>query len=428
MNINRHKLLNLSTWKNKQPRMPLLLKGARQVGKTFLIREFGKQFPHFHEINFQKNPELKEIFKTTNDPLKIKEYLEIFFNTKIHLESDLIFFDEIQDCPEALNSLKFFSENLPHSFIVGAGSLLGIYLSTHTFPVGKVEFLDLHPLSFCEFLEAHHKNNLADLTKTLTPQINVFHQTLVDEMKKFMIIGGMPKVVSTFIETESYQEARLVQEHLLLSYKSDFSKYSGPVDALKILSVFDNIPKQLAKDNKKFQFNLLQKGARYAQFQSAIDWLKSAGLCYKVPILTHAEIPLKVYIEENAFKIYFFDTGLLGALSDLPVSTFLNPSDLFKTFKGAFSENFFLQEFYSQRKENLYSWQSNTAEVDFLYANENELCPIEVKSGESGRLKSLGVFCDKYHVKWRRKCTLLPLEIREDTHIKNLPLYLSALI
>ncbi len=429
MIINRTIYKELLSWKNRAEKMPLILKGARQVGKTFLIKHFAKEFSHFHEFNFQKNADLKEIFTNSNDPKKIIEKLEISSSKKINLTTDLIFFDEIQDCPEALNSLKYFCEDFPKTHVIAAGSLLGVYLSNNSFPVGKIEFLELFPLSFFEFLNALEKPALAQTLLKVDAENNVFHQQMNDELKKYFILGGMPKVVRTYIESDfDFTKAREIQDGLIQSYKSDFAKYSGPVDALKILAVFESIPKQLAKENKKFQLNILKTGARLSDFKTAIDWLVHAGLCYQVHILNHAEIPLKSQVEDNFFKIYFFDIGLLSALSDLPPSAFANDSALFKNFKGAFVENYFLQEFRSQRKEILYNWQSRSAEVDFLFQKNMNLIPIEIKSGESGKLKSLSVFCQKYNCKISIRSSMRPLEIRSDQVLRNIPLYLATLV
>jgi len=427
MNFKRTIYSNLLSWKNSPHRHPLILKGARQVGKTYLIRQFGHEFSRLHEFNFQKDPALKNIFVSTNDPKKIIDLLGTLSKEKIDLTRDLIFFDEIQDCPEALNSLKFFAEDEPNAFVLAAGSLLGVYLSQHTFPVGKVDYLTLFPMSFYEFLLASENLALAEKILNLSSDINVFHEKLIEAMKRYFILGGMPKVLSVFLETENYQKAREVQENLLTSYKSDFAKYSGPVNALKILSVFEHIPRQLSKDNRKFQFNLIKKKSRFAEFDSAINWLEHAGLCHKISIIENVEIPLKLHIKENMFKLYFFDVGLLGALAELPLSTFLNNEELFKTFKGAFTENFFLQEFKSSRHESLYCWQGNISEVDFLYNQEMNLMPIEVKSGESGKLKSLGLFASAHSCKWKTRVSLKKLEIREDTRLRSIPLYLAAL-
>jgi uncharacterized protein len=429
MIINRAIYGDLLNWKSRAEKMPLILKGARQVGKTFIIKHFAKEFSQIHEFNFQKNTNHKDIFKNSNDPQKIIRNLEISTSKKIDLKTDLIFFDEIQDCPEALNSLKYFCEDFPNAHVIAAGSLLGVYLSNHSFPVGKVEFLELFPLSFFEFLNALHKPALSQTLLTLNSENNIFHQQMNDELKKYFILGGMPKVVRTYIESDfDFTKSREIQEGLIQSYKSDFAKYSGPVDALKILAVFESIPKQLAKENKKFQLNILKTGARLAEFKTAIDWLVHAGLCYQAHILSRAEVPLKSHVEDQFFKIYFFDIGLLAALADLPISAFSVESDLFKTFKGAFVENYFLQEFRSQRKEILYNWQSRSAEVDFVFQKNMQLCPIEIKSGESGKLKSLSVFCEKYNCKISTRSSMRHLEIRTDQILRNIPLYLAALV
>lgn len=428
MNIKRHVYADLMKWRRSLSRRPLILRGARQVGKTHLIREFAREFEGFHEFNFQKNVELCRVFKSTNDPLQILVQLGLLSGRKIDIKKDLIFFDEIQDCPEALNSLKFFSEDLPGAFLVSAGSLLGIYLSSSSFPVGKVEFLNLFPLSFFEFLRYTRSDAFVQELSRLSAENNSFHEALIQDFHQYMILGGLPKIHEVFAETQDYNRARQEQENLLISYRSDFAKYAGPVDALKILSVFENIPRQLAKDNKKFQFSLLKAGGRFAHYSAAIDWLVSAGLCFKLPIISNVEIPLKVNSEENMFKLYFFDVGLLSALSDLPVGAFVQSQDLFKTFKGALTENFFMQEFTANNPEKLYCWQGKISDVDFLFQRGRDIFPVEIKSGESGRLKSLQVFFDKYSPQWKTRCSLRPLEIREDNHMRSIPLYLASLV
>lgn len=419
----------LVKWKNKSQRLPLIVRGARQVGKTSLIVEFGKSFRQCHVFNFQKTLKLRECFKKTNDPGQILKFLEVVTEKKIDPKKDLIFFDEIQDCPEALNSLKFISEDHPDWHVIAAGSLLGIYLSSHSFPVGKVHFLNMYPLSFSEFLKAKGRNQLAELLELLDPKNNIYHEELEAELRLYLSVGGLPKVISEYLENEDLNEARLIQDELLLTYRGDFAKYAGPADAIKILKLFENIPAQLAKENHRFQFNLLGQGARYAQFQTSVDWLISAGLCLRLPIIENAEIPLKPWVKENHFKLYFFDVGLLGALSDLPMGAFMTETNLFKTFKGAFIENYFYQEFRSSRKEELYCWVGRNSEVDFLYTDEKmNLVPIEVKSGSSGKLKSLQVFSEKYDVKIKTRCSAQKLEIRKDNHFRNIPLMYASLV
>jgi len=419
----------LANWKGKSSRLPLIIKGARQVGKTSLVNDFGTTFRSFHAFNFQKNPQLKEGFRENSDPQKILKFLEIISEASIDISNDLIFFDEVQECPEALNSLKFFAEEHPQAYIIAAGSLLGVYLSAHSFPVGKVQFEYLYPFSFSEFLQACGKKKLAAQLDRLDKSSHHFHEELIGLLRIYFTIGGMPKAIATYVETNDVKKVRAIQEDLLTSYRADFAKYSGPISALKILTIFENIPKQLAKDNRKFQFNSLKKEARYSEFSSSVDWLVGAGLAYKIPILNHAEIPLKAYAEENKFKLYFFDIGLLAALTDLPTQAFFQESDLFKTFKGAFVENYVLQEFVCQRTEELYSWHNQTAEVDFLYStNDMQLMPIEVKSGESGKLKSLQVFFQKYKCQWKTRCSMHKLEIRQDSGLRTIPLYMASKI
>lgn len=416
-------------WKQKSKRQPLIVRGARQVGKTSLIVEFGKTFPQCHVFNFQKTARLREGFKNIQDSSRILQFLEVISEKKIDPRKDLIFFDEIQDCPEALNGLKFISEDHPDWYVIAAGSLLGIYLSSNSFPVGKVQFLNMYPLSFSEFLRAKGRPKLAEILSELKLENNIFHEELEHELRLYLSIGGLPKVVAEYLESQSLREARQIQEDLLLTYRGDFAKYSGPADALKILKIFENIPAQLAKENHRFQFNLLATGARYSQFQSSVDWLISAGLCLKLPVIEHAEIPLKPWCKENMFKLYFFDVGLLGALSDLPMGAFMKEHDLFKTFKGAFIENFFYQEFRSQRKEELYCWTGRNSEVDFLFTDENmNLVPIEVKSGRSGKLKSLQVFSEKYDVKIKTRCSSQKIDLRPDEGFRNIPLMYAHLV
>jgi uncharacterized protein len=426
----QRKILNfLTQWKVAKSRKPLLIKGARQVGKTYLVEEFGKQFENYHEFNFQRSPKLREIFESTSEPLKLISLLEILSEKKIDIKTDLIFFDEIQDCPKALNSLKFFCEDLPTATVVGAGSLLGVYLSGYSFPVGKVEFLEMYPMSFEEYLLAMGKDRLVDalVRAPVSSEVpSIVHELMLEELRTYYIVGGMPEAVRTYVETKDLSKVRQKQVDLLTSYRADFAKYSGPANALHILSVFENIPRQLAKENKKFQFNQIKSGGRYAAFKSAIDWLSSAGLAHKVPIINSAEIPLKMNAEENTFKLYFMDVGLLGALAEIPINSFQPGEDFFKTFKGAHVENFVLQELKANSSKALYCWQGRASEVDFLVEKEGRLYPLEVKSGKSGKLKSLSVFSEKYKVSIKTRVSAMPLERREGFQI--IPLYLSGVL
>ena len=427
--MNRTKFTDLKKWRVKRSRKPLIIQGARQVGKSFLVRAFAKEFQLFHEFNFQKSPQLHQIFKETKDPKKIIQSLEIFSEKKINLENDLIFFDEIQDCADALNSLKFFCEDTPGIFLIAAGSLLGIHLNQGSFPVGKVEFLELYPMTFKEYLEAKNKKMLLEDLNAFNERKNFsagVHELLLEELRQYYLVGGMPESILTLLETNDLNKVRAKQEELLKTYKADFSKYSGAANALQLLTVFENIPRQLAKDNRKFHFNFLKPGSRYSMFRTSIDWLTSVGLAIKIPIIHHTEIPLKMHVEENQFKLYFFDVGLLAALAELPLNSFLVQSDFFKTFKGAFVENFFVQEFIASNMKSLYCWQGKASEVDFLYEKDALLCPIEVKSGESGKLKSLHFFSEKYPVKIKTRVSIKPFELNESARFQNIPLYLSS--
>jgi predicted AAA+ superfamily ATPase len=423
--MRRYKIKSLESWSQDKQRKPLLLSGVRQCGKSYLVREFGKSFTNFHEFNFQKNPELATIFEQTSEPLKIIQALQIIQGKNIDLKNDLIFFDEVQDCPKALNSLKFFSEDCPDSRIIAAGSLLGIYLSQNTFPVGKVDMETLAPMNFDEFLLARGKTQLLDFLQATENNIPEYiHKILTDELSLYYIVGGMPEAVSIFIESEDLLKVRKRQTELLKNYMADFAKYSNANTALQLVSTFESIPRQLAKDNSKFKFNLIKTNGRYNEFKSSIHWLVHSGIAHKVPIISSGEIPLKMHINENSFKLYFCDVGLLGALADLPLNSFLNPNDLFKTFKGAFVENLFIQEFFShQSQKQLYCWQGRSSEVDFLFEKDGALFPIEVKSGKSGKLKSMQVFAEKYPIQIKTKASLLPLQIQKEINFQNIPLY-----
>jgi predicted AAA+ superfamily ATPase len=409
------------------------MKGARQIGKTYLIREFAKSYPVLHEFNFQQTPQLKSIFVKSLAPEKILFELEQVSGRKININHELLFFDEIQDCPEALTSLKYFCEWNQQGHVIAAGSLLGIYLNETSFPVGKVDFLEHFPLSFEEFLlalesydEKSTSRKYSDYLGSAQELALPVHQELIDLLKIYYIIGGMPEVLITYLTTKDLHLVREKQLTLLNTYRADFAKHSGAANALHINSIFENIPAQLAKENKKFQMKMVKISDSYDRLRPAIEWLKGAGLVYKIPIIEHAETPLKIHQKENCFKLYFFDVGLLAALAELPINSFIVQDQLFTTFKGSFSENFFLQEFRAGRKESLYCWSSRTSEVEFVWQSEQGLFPIEVKSGMSGKLKSMNVFTAKYHPRYRTKVSLLPLQIREKEQFRNFPLYFAV--
>jgi predicted AAA+ superfamily ATPase len=424
----------LLEWKKTNDRKPLVLKGARQTGKTYSLKEFGqKEFRKMHFINFQKDKTACEIFSGSLAPRRILESMQLYLETGIDKSNDIVFFDEIQDCPRALTSLKYFCEDLRELAVVSAGSLLGVTQTDEPFPVGQVSFLNLYPMSFEEFLLAVGDVNAYDKLQTIKyPDIipPVLHQRLMERLKEYFIVGGLPEVVSAYcgnIEDKpaAFLKVRAKQEELITAYMSDFSKYSGKTSANEIAAVFESIPAQLGRENKKFKASAVFPQGRFSRLKSPIDWLTGAGLLLKVKIVNSGEIPFEAFAADNRIKLYLFDIGILGALARIPPKSLYLGSDLFSTFKGAFCENFVAQEFICSGSGPLYSWMSNTAEVEFIREIDAEVYPIEVKAGQSGKLKSLNVFAAKYPVTYRIRISARNLEFNEQSKIHNYPLYLS---
>lgn len=425
----------LLDWKIAKDRKPLVLKGARQTGKTYILLDFGKnEFQKTHYINFQKDPSAAKIFDADLTPSHIIESLEFYLDTSVDFYNDLVFFDEIQDAPRALTSLKYFCEEKPELAVVCAGSLLGVTQSDEPFPVGKVTFLNLYPMSFQEFLLAIHDNKSCDLIQNIKyPDIvpPVIHEHLLKRLKEYFITGGLPEVVQTYCRKHkdrltAFEEVRKKQLDLIIGYTSDFSKYSGKVRANEINAVFESIPAQLAKDKKKFKASLVMANARFSKLKSPIDWLTHAGLFIKVKISNSGEIPFNAFTAENRLKLYLFDIGILGALSQIPPKAIFLQNDLFATFKGAFCENYVAQEFICSGSGPLYSWMSNTAEIEYIREIDGNVYPVEVKAGKSGKLKSLNVFAKKYPVKYRTRISGRNLEFNEQAEIHSYPLYLAC--
>ena len=424
----------LIKWKNSSDRKPLILKGARQTGKTYLLSKFCKrEFNNFHYLNFQKNRELSEIFDGSLSPHVILELLEFILGTTIEIEKDIVFFDEIQDCPKALTSLKYFCEDMPRLALVCAGSLLGVVHSDSAFPVGKVSFLNLYPMSFEEFLIAiGDTKSLSYIDKlTINDLIpSIVHNHLMTILKEYLVVGGMPEVVSLYIqnrETKSsgFEKVREKQNELITSYLGDFSKYSEKVRSTEIVSVIESIPAQLAMDNKKFVSSQVKSGGRFSQLRSSIDWLTGAGLVIKVKIVNSGELPFAAFTKENRFKLYLFDVGLLGALGNLSPKTIYLQNNLFATFKGAFCENFVAQEFLYTDPRPLFSWANNTSEIEFMKEWNGAVYPIEVKAGLSGKLKSLNVFSQKYNSPYRTRISGRNFEIKDEVKMHSYPLYMA---
>ena len=427
---------DLVKWKMQDKRKPLIVKGARQTGKTWIINKFGQnEFMQIHYLNFQKSKQLSDIFEKDLSPEKIISSLEFHLDTNIDISNDLVFFDEIQDCSRAITSLKYFCEELPELALVCAGSLLGVVHSDSAFPVGKVSFLNLYPLSFKEFLLALDDRKSCKVLEELSldghiPEIVHIH--LLERLKEYMITGGMPEVLNVYIENikDKYNAFNLVRDkqmELISSYMGDFSKYSGRINSTEIVSVFESIPSQLALSNKKFVSSRVIQGGRFSRLRSSIDWLIGAGLVIKVKITNSGELPFASFTKDNNFKLYFFDIGLLGALGNLSSKVIYLQNDLFVTFKGAFCENFVVQEFIYKTQTQQYCWINNTSEVEFVREINGMVIPIEVKAGLSGKLKSLNVFSQKYKSRYRVRLSSRQLEINKSAGMHSYPLYLAGI-
>lgn len=403
------------------------LKGARQVGKTFIIQSFGsKEFEHLFYLNFDEKPILKQFFQGDLDPKRIIRDLGFYFDKEVIPGKHLLFFDEIQECPEALNSLKYFQEQTPEYHVIGAGSLLGVKLAhTKGFPVGKVEFLEMYPMNFLEFLNSIGKPRLRELliSNESIPIAEPIHVELLSYLKFYLIVGGMPEAVTKFIEhPDDLQAIRKIQKTILDAYALDFAKHAPPNQVMKITTLWNAVPTQLSKDNKKFIFALISESARSREYEEAMQWLEDAGLILKTYRITTPKIPVEAYMESKAFKIYLLDVGLLGAMSHLPPKVIVEGHRLFTEFKGSLSENFIAQGLTTLFEKRLFYWSSGeNAEVDFILPIGTELIPLEVKSGESKRKKSLLVYKEKYQPSNILRTS--PMNFHQDDNFLNIPLY-----
>jgi predicted AAA+ superfamily ATPase len=436
--MKRLLLQNLLNWKSQKHRKPLIIKGVRQTGKTYLLKEFGKKnFQAFHYINFEQNPKAANLFKGDMEPKRILNDLSFLLNTAIDVTNDLLIFDEIQACPNALTSLKYFSEQLPELALCCAGSLLGLHLGETSFPVGKVDFLHMRPMCFAEFLEANQdQKSLSILNQCQSPDCifsEIIHAHLWQQFKIYLITGGLPEVVKTYIENKDdlYTALMLVrkkQNEIIYGYYADIAKHAGKTNAMHIDRVWRAIPSQLAQSQngsaKRFQFKGIIPGIdRYQRLANVFDWLKAAELIINVSIIEHAQLPLMAYAEESHFKLYLFDVGILGALSDLDPKSILDYD--YGTYKGYFAENFVAQEFIVKGQQSLYSWQENRAEIEFLYSFNNEIIPIEVKSGWVLRNQSLNKYAEKYHPPYRAVFSAKSLHIDFENRYRQYPIYMA---
>ena len=416
----------LLKWKNSKYRKPLILRGARQTGKTWLLKEFGKTaFNKMVYVNFEETPSLQGLFQIDFDISRIITTLGIFANTQIDPKDTLIVLDEIQVAENGLSSLKYFCENAPEYYVVAAGSLLGMGLhSYNSFPVGKVNFFDLRPMSFVEFLWALNEDGLADsILKKDWGVINVFHVKLNEFLKYYMFTGGMPEVVKIFSETRNWELVRQTQNQILHSYEGDFSKHAPLEIVPRIRMVWQSIPAQLAKENKKFIFGVIREGARARDFELAIQWLLDSGLILKSHRVSKPGLPLIAYQDLSVFKLFLHDVGLLGAMAGLNARTLIEGDKVFTEFKGALAEQFVMQQLRLKSENYIGYWtnERSTAEVDFIVQDDGEIIPIEVKSGENTRAKSFRQFCEKYQPLNAIRVTLLPY--KEEDWMTNIPLY-----
>ncbi|MBI4925619.1 MAG: ATP-binding protein [Bdellovibrio sp.] len=425
--INRDLYRKLLEWKKSERRKPLILRGARQVGKTHLLKQFAEsQYSSFVYLNFENDPALEDFFQGKLEPKKMIDKLSIYFEKKILPQETLLFFDEIQACPNALKSLKYFHEEANEFHLVSAGSLLGVKLGRSSpFPVGKVNFFDLYPLHFCEFLEAMGHKQLReylDFKKDFLALENPFHEKLLELLKQYYFVGGMPEAVVSFQKNQDFNEVRNIQNEILLGYQNDFSKYTTPLIAIKISGIWNSIPSQLARENKKFKFSEIKKSARSREYQEALQWLIDSGLVNPSYKINKMELPLSGFRELEHFKIYFLDTGLLSAVLGLNAKTILKRSEVFLQYKGAFTENFVAQELKTFLQKELYYWShENQAEVDFIVSREEKILPLEIKAGTQVKSKSLFKLQKKFQLPRVYISSLL--NFKESERVSYLPLY-----
>ena len=416
----------LYKWKNSKRRKPLIIEGARQVGKTWLMKEFGKQaYADTVYINFDSNSRMADLFSADLDTDRLIMGLELYAGRKINPENTLLIFDEVQEVPRALASLKYFYENAPQYHIVCAGSLLGIALHQGTsFPVGKVDFLKLYPLSFSEFLMATGNERFAELLKNQDYEmITSFKQTYIDALKHYYFVGGMPEAVQSFAESKDFNEVRTIQKRILAAYEQDFSKHAPNEIVPKIRMLWNSIPSQLARENKKFIYGLVREGGRAREYETAIMWLSDCGLVHKVSRVNAAGIPLKAYEDLKAFKLFIVDVGLLGCMTGLRQRTLLDGDDLFVEFKGALTEQYVCQQLKTIEDLGIYYYTNDrgSCEIDFVVDTGEQIVPIEVKAETNLRAKSLKTYRERFEPELSVRTSMA--DYKKEDWLLNLPLY-----
>jgi hypothetical protein len=423
----RTKLKDLIDWKLNKNRKPLVFLGARQVGKTWLLQEFGKtEFNQMVYVNFEDDDAPKDIFSSDFNIDRIITLLNAYSGLRINAEDTLIIFDEIQSTARGITALKYFYEKAPQYHVIAAGSLLGISLHPEdSFPVGKVEFLTLYPLSFTEFLLAMNEPGLVELMeKQAWELVKTFSSKLINYLRYYLFVGGMPEVVLRFSQNRDWKEVRKIQQEILKSYEKDFSKHAPKEILPRIKMVWESIPAQLSKENKKFIYGIIKEGSRAKDYELAIQWLVDSGLLHKVYNTTKPALPLAAYKELSAFKLYHNDTGLLCAMSKLNVKTLLHGDEVFTEFKGALTEQFVFQQLIPTEQIAIYyfTFSNSKFEIDFIIQNENDdIIPIEVKSGENLKARSFRLYCEKYNPKTAIRSSLS--DFKNESWLINVPLY-----
>ncbi len=430
--MKRSAYKNLVEWKNKKNRKPLILQGARQVGKTYLINDFGNtEYSSFINLNFEQDLNLRSLFSSGYNPELILNNISLYIGKKIVSEDTLIFFDEIQIAPEALTSLKYFQEQAPEYHIIAAGSLLGVSIGKEiSFPVGKVNFLTLFPMSFGEYLEAIGEDLLATHIQQMStpePIQEAIHNKLLSLFKLFLYVGGMPEVVQDFINNKNIESVRSIQNDILEAYKRDFSKYTERNQAIRISELWNSIPRQLARENKKFKYGEVRKGGRSSMFEQTFEWLRKAGLVNIAYNVSTPKIPVTANADYSKFKVYLHDVGLLAAELKISSGLIITQGEIFNEFNGAFIENYVAQELLNLGYNQLFYWTSKSdAEVDFILETKNGIFPVEVKSGMSRNLKSLRSYADKYNPD--KIFRLSPRNLIQSENFINIPLYATNLL
>lgn len=430
--MKRKIMQDLLKWKEKPNRKPLILQGARQVGKTWIMKEFGRQnYPYVAYVNLDHNLHMQESFQKDFDVQRILEDIGIETHTRIRPNETLIILDEIQEIPLALSCMKYFCENAPEYHIIAAGSLLGVAMHKGiSYPVGKVNLLNMYPLSFQEFLAAAGEPELAAAIGDLaSDKINTFKDTYTNFLKRYYYIGGMPEAVMSYLAEKDYDEVREIQKNILQLYESDFSKHiENRTELERTRMLWNSLPMQLAKENKKFFFGQIKKGARASDFEISIQWLLDCGLIHKVYAVEKPGMPLKAYTDFSAYKLFMADIGLLGAMSGLDAESILEGNRIFTEFKGALAEQYVLQQLISTTPyiPYYYSNPKSRNEIDFLIQKKSEVIPIEVKAEENVHSKSLKAFVDKFHPGQAVRTSMNPY--REQDWLVNIPLWnISAL-